>query len=167
MKTQTKRRPFPHLTIVATSLLLIVGGLLIGQHLDTPAVLGAATTSTTLKEIFIPLGYGTSSAADWTDVPGVLATIDTSLYPKMKSVVLEVTVHVPTGNQTASVRLFNATDKYPVWFSDVSMSGSGPTFLTSSNLNLTAGKKQYQIQMKTQLQYPANLLQARLHITTY
>ncbi|OGH19668.1 MAG: hypothetical protein A3D74_00540 [Candidatus Levybacteria bacterium RIFCSPHIGHO2_02_FULL_37_13] len=54
------------------------------------------------------------------------AYIDRSNYEDLESVVFEASVHVPTGNQTAGVRLFNATDKHPVWFSEVFLMEGAP-----------------------------------------
>ena len=96
---------------------------------------------------------------------GVAAYIDSRLYGKVKKVMFEASVSVPSG--TASVRLFNATDKHPVWYSELSMSGSGPELLVSSPIFLDSGNKLYQVQMKSQLGATTNLLQARVHIITY
>ncbi len=125
------------------------------------------TAGSTAKEYFVPLGTGTNVTDEWTDVAGASAYVDTAQYPKIKKVVFEATVSVPTGNQTAYARLFNATDKHPVWFSDVSMDTTGPILLTSSPITLDKGSKLYQVQMKTQLKFTANLSQSRIHITTY
>jgi hypothetical protein len=124
-------------------------------------------TSTNAKEFFIPFGSGAVSWDDWTDVSGVEAYVDTSLYGTIKTVNFEATVSVPTGNQLVSVRLFNSTDKHPVWNSDVTMSGSGPVNLTSKPIILDPGNKKYVVQMRNQLRFTANLLQARLRITTF
>jgi hypothetical protein len=119
------------------------------------------------REYFVPLGAGSSTAGDWTNISGAQSYIDSLQYRRIKKVVFEVTVQVPTGNQTVSVRLFNATDRHPVWFSDVFMDGAGPVLLTSSPITLDSGNKLYQVQAKTQLGYPANVSQSRIHITTY
>ncbi len=119
------------------------------------------------KEFFIPFGSGSNSTGDWTDLPGVQASIDSTQYGRIKSAVFEATVQIPTGNETASVRLFNSTDKHPVWFSDISVDGGTTKMVTSKPITLDSGNKTYQVQMKTSLQFQANLIQARLHITTY
>lgn len=128
---------------------------------------GTTTSTTAAKEYFVPLGTGTNATSDWADVVGASATVDTAQYPKIKKVVFEATLAVPTGNQVAYVRLFNKTDGHPVWFSELSMNTTGPTLLTSQAITLDKGSKLYQVQMKTQLKYPANLNQSRIHITTY
>lgn len=123
--------------------------------------------SSKVKEFFIPFGSGSSSSSDWQDVLALQSYIDSGNFEDIKTVTFEASVHVPTGNQTASVRLFNATDKHPVWFSEVLFNGGGtPQFLISKPITLDQGNKLYQVQMKTQLQFQAILDQARIHIIT-
>lgn len=123
--------------------------------------------ATPMKEVYVPLGTGTNTTTDWTDVKGAAAYIDTRLYGKFKKVTFEASLSIPSGNQTVYVRLYNATDKHPVWYSEMSMSGAGPELLTSSAVTLDSGNKLYQVQMKSQLGAPTNLLQGRVHIITY
>lgn len=118
-----------------------------------------------VKDYYIPFGSGQSSAADWQDVTGLQVNIDSTSFPNRKRVVFEASVHIPTGNQWAAVRIFNETDQHPVWFSDVMLAGGEPKLLISSAISLDSGNKLYQVQMKTQLQFPAMLDQARVHIT--
>jgi len=120
------------------------------------------------KEYYFPLGSGFSKANDWTDVPGLQIYIDTSNYSKIKNAYFEASVYVPNGVEDVYVRLFNATDQHPVWFSDLFFaSGSTTTYLVSEAITLDAGNKLYKVQMKTQLQATANLNQSRIHVTTY
>lgn len=119
-----------------------------------------------VKEFFVPFGTGSNSSDDWQDVSGLRATLDTANYGNIKTVVFEATIRIPTGNETAYVRLYNATDKHPVWFSDVSLEGGTPQLLISKPITLDFGNKTYQVQMKTSLKYPAYLDQSRLHIIT-
>ncbi len=187
-----KHFPPPTSWLIAGTLLFIVGNLLAldyfvfkNVHSQT-LVLGETTTAAacpsaclaaisriggtspaTAKAYFVPLGTGTNSTDDWTDVVGAGAAVDTAQYPRIKKVTFEATISVLTGNQVVSVRLFNQTDKHPVWFSEMSMSTMGPTLLTSQAITLDKGNKLYQVQMKTQLKFPANLTQSRIHITTY
>ena len=80
--------------------------------------------------------------------------------------VFEVSLYTPTGNQTAYARLYNVTDKHPVWYSEVSIEGGTPQTKISNNIILDTGNKLYQVQMKTQLQARTNLENARVHIIT-
>ena len=115
-----------------------------------------------VKEYFIPFGAGSSNAGDWTDVPGLTAQIDFGNYPNIKEVHFEASVVIPTANETASVRLFNVTDKHPVWYSEITLMNG--QFVSSNPIVWDTGLKTYQVQMKTSLQYTANLIQSRLHI---
>ena len=119
------------------------------------------------REYYVPFGSGSGSSSDWQDVAGLQAYVDSANYPNIKSVVFEASLHIPTGNQTASVRLYNATDGHPVWNSEVTFNGNTSSILVNSQaVLLDTGNKLYKVQMKTQLQYTAILDQSRLHITT-
>lgn len=129
-----------------------------------PAQQNAAPSS--VKEFFIPFGSGSSSARDWEDIAGIQASVDTANYSNLKSITFEASIRIPTGNEIAYVRLFNVTDKHPVWFSEVSLEGGTPKLLVSKPITLDSGNKTYQVQMKTSLKYQAFFDQARLHILT-
>ncbi len=120
-----------------------------------------------VKEFFVPLGSGSSTASDWEDVPGIQGYIDSTAYGKIKNVTFEVSLYTPTANQFAYARLYNVTDKHPVWNSDVTIEGGTPQLKVSSPISLDSGSKLYQVQMKTQLQSRTNLENARVHIVTY
>lgn len=122
------------------------------------------TQNQSVKDYFIPLGSGTNQSSDWTDVPGVQATIDFNQYTAVKEIHFEASVFVPTANESVSVRLFNVTDHHPVWYSEVTMNGNGSATSNSTPFIYDPGLKTYQVQMKTQLQFQANLTQARIHV---
>lgn len=129
----------------------------------TPIViLKEVAKDTSVKEQFIPFGSGSNQTSDWADVSGLQANIDFGNYKNIKEVRFEVSVAIPTANQTASVRLFNVTDKHPVWYSEVTTTNN--VYAASKPIIYDKGEKTYQVQMKTQLQYLANLTLARLHI---
>jgi hypothetical protein len=120
------------------------------------------------KEYYVPFGSGSGSSSDWQDVSGLQANVDSAAYGTIKSVVFEASLHVPTGNENAAVRLYNATDNHPVWYSQLDFTGNtSSVFLSSNKITLDAGNKLYKVQLKTQLQFPAVLDQSRLHITAY
>ena len=132
-----------------------------------PPSLAQSTVSypqNSIKDYFIPLGSGTNQTSDWADVPGVQAVVNLGQYQNIKEIRFEASVYVPTGNQSVSVRLFNATDKHPVWYSEVAMSENTSASLTSGPIIYEKGDKLYTVQMRTQLQSLANLTQARIHI---
>lgn len=131
---------------------------------QAPSPIIQTVINSQVKELFIPFGSGTNATDDWADVGALRVSVDSSQYKNIKSAIFEASVRIPTGNETAYVRLFNVTDKHPVWFSDVSLDGGTPQFLTSQPIILDPGVKTYQVQMKTSLKSQAVLDEARLHI---
>lgn len=120
-----------------------------------------------VKEFFVPLGAGgTGKSADWAVVEGIGAKIDPSDYGDIKQVTLELTAFCPTGNQAVWIRLYNANTYQSIAGSELTFSGGAVTLLISSPITLSSGNNLYQIQMKTQLQYPVNIYMARLRIKT-
>jgi len=124
----------------------------------------ATVIQDSVKDFYVSLGSGTNQTSDWTDVPGVQAVIDFGQYPRIKEIHFEVSLYVPSANEWVSVRLYNVTDKHPVWYSEMTMNANTTAYLTSPALSYDTGSKLYQVQMKTQLQAPATLVQARIHI---
>ena len=137
------------------------------QPTSTPEVTPTSESPTTVKEFFVPFGSGSSMASDWQDIQGIQVTFDTANYPELKSVTFEASLRIPTGNEIAYIRLYNATDKHPIWDSEVSVEGGTPKLLVSKPITLGSGSKLYQVQMKTSLKFQAIFDQARLHIITY
>lgn len=139
-----------------------------GRPTPTPTLKLVSQTQTlsSVKEFFVPFGTGSNSSDDWQDIAGLKATLDASNYGSIKTVTFEATIRIPTGNEIAYVRLYNVSDKHPVWFSEVSLEGGTPQLLISKPITLDLGSKIYQVQMKTSLKYQAFLDQARLHIIT-
>lgn len=167
-RSHPKSPQMPFLVLFAGILLIpLVASFvfLTKQNQEQPTVL-ASTTTAGVKEHFIPIAGGLNAASDWTDVSGASVTLDSANYGSIKKVTFEASIYCPTGNQQVYVRLYNVTDAHPVWSSELSMSGSGPTLLTSPSVSLGSGSKTYIVQMKSQLRYPAELKMARLHIIT-
>lgn len=119
-----------------------------------------------VREVYIPLGSGSVANDEWANVPGATAYVDTSNYATIKSVTLEVSVRIPASSQYVYVRLYNVTDKHPVWGSDMS-TYEATKLLVSPAITLDSGNKLYQLQMKTQLKEASGVVdQAKLHILT-
>ncbi|MBU1326527.1 hypothetical protein KKB64_03735 [Patescibacteria group bacterium] len=184
MKTKSSKRTFnylPWLLVLIFTNLLILDLFFVSSWYKKLNVLGVSdspcpsaclslinrSTGTSAKEFYISLGTGSNASSDWADVTGAKAYIDTTSYGKIKKVTFEASLQVPSGSQISYVRLFNATDKHAVWFSEISLAGSGPELLTSSPIALDPGNKLYQVQMKSQLAKSTSLLFARIHILTY
>ncbi len=132
----------------------------------TPIPTATPTTIKYGKEFFVPLRSGSGNSADWESISALGATIDPANYGDIKQATFEVTVRVPTGNQTIWVRLMNAANYMTVVGTEMSMNGGTPTLLISQPITLASGANFYQVQLKTQLQYPAYIDQARIRIQT-
>ena len=120
-----------------------------------------------VKESLITLGTGSNTSTDYENVATTQVYIDPSKYGTIKSVKFEVSIAVPTANQYVYVRLYNVTDKNPVWNSEMYMSGGPSAYLESGEITLTKGNKLYVVQIKSQLKHLTNLNQARLRIESY
>lgn len=119
-----------------------------------------------VKEYFVPLGTGQTSATDWTAIAGAQAYVDSNNYPSIKSITFDAGVSIPNANQSVSVRLFDVTSGHLVWYSELDFSGQqSQQFLSSPHIQLDPGNNLYQVQMLTQLAAPASLTVSRIHIT--
>lgn len=132
---------------------------------STPRPASTATPLAGVKEFFVPMGTGSTTKADWEDIPGTDVYINTENYPHIQTVYFEVSLRIPTKNGVVSARLYNVTDKHPVWNSEVSTDQDASTF-KASTFTLDPGNKQYRVQMKTTLQYQSLLDSARIKILT-
>jgi len=177
----------PLLVLFLVLNLLVLDGVILWQLVNTGNVLGTTSSdacpsaciarinqiagktssSSNVKEYYVPLGSGTNASDDWADVSGASAYVDTASYGKMKKVTFEATISQPVSSQKVWVRLFNATDKHHVWYSEVATDDAGPILLASPAITLDTGNKLYQVQMKTQLKGLTSLTQSRIHIITY
>lgn len=119
------------------------------------------------KLSYINTGFGTSQSSEWADVFGAATTADIAEYDDITEVRFEAFVNVPTANGTVSVRLYNKTDNHPVWNSEVTKEGKAETVqFVSPIVSYDKGPKLYQVQMKSQLNVVANLVQSRVAIIT-
>ena len=135
--------------------------------ISTPTPLPPTPTRTdTVKEFFVPLGAGSGNSSDWSVISGAGAKIDPSDYGDIKTMTFEATLRIPTGNEIVWIRLYNANTYQMISGSEMTLSSGTPTLLISQPISLVSGNNLYQIQMKTQLQYPANIDMARLRIKT-
>ncbi len=115
------------------------------------------------NEYFVPFGAATgASQGNFSTLSALQAYMNISNYTNVASVVLEVSI---ASNGISSVQLYDATDGYVIPNSQVTTQGGSPQLLISGPLTLPAGNKLYQIQIQTQLNSPATIDQARLHIT--
>ncbi len=120
---------------------------------------------TAQKEIFVPIGSGSTKSRSWVDLSGLEVTIDTSKYSTIDSVVFEGSLWVQDANGKAYAQLYNKTDGSTVWNSEISTLSGSSTLKTSPNISLSSGNKTYVVQAKTDLvEYAAHVDGARIKI---
>ncbi len=140
------------------------------SEITSPTPVTTKTTggqTQTQKDYYINIGYGTNQSGDWSDVAGAIITADITQYSNIKSVYFEPSVNVPSANGNVSIRLYNVTDKHPVWNSEITRTAVADTNLfISPLLSYDTGPKLYQVQMKTEMNVTANLIQSRIHVVT-
>jgi len=139
---------------------------------ETPNQSGSGQASsqtivqTAQKEIFIPIGNGSTNSKSYVDLNGLEVTIDTNKYSAIESVVFEASIWVQDGNGKVYAQLYNASDKRPVWFSEISTISAKGVLATSSKITLEKGVRTYRVQAKTDMDaYTAHVDNARLKIT--
>ena len=120
--------------------------------------------ATQLKEFYIALGTGTGVGNDWKDIDNTDTKVDLSGFSRIKNVYFEVAGILQNDNVTANVRLYNVTDKQPVWNSEVTINKLKCQTLTSLPISLPAGIRTYRLQVKSTLNATVYVDQARLRI---
>ncbi len=120
---------------------------------------------TAQKEIFIPIGSGSTKSGTFADISGLAVTIDTTKYSAIDSVVFEATVWVDGGNGRAWAKLKNVSDNNPFIESQITSSSGTGEVKTSGNIPIPSGAKTYGVQAKTDLtDYYTHVDNARLKI---
>lgn len=121
---------------------------------------------TAQKEIFIPIGSGSTKKSSYDDLAGLEVSIDSNKYANIESVVFEGSIWVQDGNGKVYAQLYNKTDGHPVWNSEISTSSATGVLTTSSKITLSSGNKTYKVQAKTNLtEFAAHVDSARIKIT--
>lgn len=134
---------------------------------QAPITTTEGSNKSVAKDYYINIGSGSNQSLDWTDVSGALTTADIDQYQNIKEVHFEAFINVPTANGSVSVRLFNKTDNYGVWNSEITREGTRDTYqFISPALIYDRGPRLYQVQMKSQLNVLINLVSSRIRIIT-
>jgi len=133
-----------------------------GQITSSPS----ATTfpSSTVKEVYIPLGTGSTKSQDWEAINGAEAVIDLANYPQIKSIIFEASMRIPTANGRVYAKLYNVTEQHDVWYSEVSSEGPVSKREESKEISLASDRKLYRVMMKSTMGYEALLDSARIKI---
>lgn len=116
------------------------------------------------KEVYIPLGSGSTKSEDYEELAGVEAVVDLDNYPQVKEVIFEATMKIPTANGKAYAKLYNVTDKHDAWNSETWAEGSSAYRGEAEGVSLASGRKLYRVKMKSTMGYEAVLDSARIKI---
>lgn len=139
------------------------------SNVETKTVIEKQTQTiiqTSQKEIFIPMGGGSTNSNTFSDLTGTDVTIDTAKYLQIDSVVFEASVRVEGGNGRAYAQVLNVDDKTPYIESQISNATGSPTVKTSGKIPIPSGKKTYRVQAKTDItNFAAHVDNARMKIT--
>lgn len=121
---------------------------------------------TAQKEIFIPIGSGSTNSYNFADLNGTDVTIDTSKYSAIDSVIFEASIWPEGGNGRAYAQIKNVTDNNPLIESQISNSSASGVVKTSGKMPIPSGTKTYRIQAKTDItNFAAHVENARIKIT--
>lgn len=120
---------------------------------------------TAQKEIFIPLGSGSSKSNTYSDLSGVEVSIDTTKYPPIDYMDFEASIWVTNGNGKAWARILNVNDNNPYIESVISSTSSSGEYRISGRIPFTYGPKTYRVQAKTDItDFAANVSNASIKI---
>ncbi len=142
--------------------LIIFLGALILLKKDSD-VLGE-TTTTKIREYHIHMGSGASTETTWHSLTSTTQIINSNNYPGSIVAKLYATVLIPNGNMFSDMRLYNETDKYPIFGSTIRFDGGGEQFLSTNRFALPVGEKKYSIQIKNQIQADTKITNSTLLI---
>ena len=113
-----------------------------------------------LREIYIPLGSGSTRNPEWTDAGGQ-SYIDTRQY-KIKEAYFEASLRSNSGQVGA--RLINKNEGDYVVGSEISLNTSASTLIRSSKIFLPAGNKLYGIQLRSETQQEVFIDNAKVRL---
>lgn len=163
--------PSPAKTIVSndqdscpTACLLAINEATKGAEKQPTQPAKETQSALSVKEIYIPLGSGSTKSESWVELPGVETVIDSADYPNIKSMIFEASLKIPTANGRVYVKLLNVSDKHDVWGSEVSSEGSTSYRAESANITLSPGRKLYRVMMKSTMGFEAILDWARIKV---
>ena len=125
----------------------------------TPVVRPAGG-SAGLKEVYIPLGSGSTNNQEWVDT-GAQAYIDTGQY-RIKAAYFEASLRANSGQVWA--RLINKNENEYVASSEISYNTPTATLIRSGKLSLPAGNKLYGVQIRGETQQQVWAENARVRL---
>lgn len=135
------------------------------QSIGAPqSIPSQVTTSSPLREYYIPLGSSATQNREWTDLTGVEAYLAISNFGQIDSMYFEAGLSIPTYQGQVYARLKNVTDNNPLAESEIFREGNNPGLSSSGKIPVPAQTKLYRVQMKSTLGAKAELLNARIKV---
>lgn len=137
-----------------------------GQSSVSPSVPKATVTPSNGKPkvVYVPLAAdGAVSSATWTDIVPSEFYFDLGNYPGAKEIRFEIYL-LSLNNDLVSARLYDATNKRAIDFSDLQTTSSTFTRQESSPLVIWRGNNKYTLQLRSVNGTQAQLKDARLKI---
>jgi len=117
---------------------------------------------TLAKEYYIPLGTGTTTATDWTDIGGAEAYVVPANLGHIVEMYFEASVYGQSGR--VFVRLRNVTDNIGLFESEISREGMTPALISSGKIPIPTSTKLYRVQMKSAFGSLSTLTNARIKL---
>jgi len=99
-----------------------------------------------IKEVFIPLGSGSTTATAWTNT-GAQSYIDTDVYSKIEAVYFEGSLRSNSGGVRA--RLWQNNEGFEVPGAEIEAVGGASLFKSSGKIFLSGGNKLYIVQVRS------------------
>jgi hypothetical protein len=134
------------------------------QATPTPSPKVTATpvpSQTNLKEVWIPLGSGSTTSLDWSTQGSASISVDLSRYPSIKEMYWEAAVSILGGN--VSARLITGQNNV-ISNSEVQHNSSTLTWKRSAALPLPGGTQTFSVQLRSSSGEKAELSNSRLHL---
>lgn len=117
------------------------------------------------KEVYIPIGSGSTKSSTYVDLAGLEVNVDTNKYPNIDYAVFEASIYVDGANGQVHTQLYNVSDKHPVWYSEMKGNAGTASLVTSPKITLEKGVRAYRVQAKTDLvDYAAHVENARIKL---
>lgn len=114
------------------------------------------------REVFVPLGSGSTSSTEFVTISSAQATVNSDLYGTIEGVYLEASLHVVNGY--VRVRLKDTTNGAVYFDQEIKHNSSTPAWKASSALSLGSGSHTYVVQMKSDVGEVGSMDGARLRI---
>lgn len=136
------------------------------DSLKQPTIVPAPPSSTNKSTpLYIPVGSGGSTTdQSWVSMDSYVIVLDPADYPNYSSMQLEVIARLVAQAGTGYARLYNTTDNSALTLSETSTTLDKYSLMSSLVFKLPAGKKTYQLQLKTDKGFELSIQLARIKV---